>query len=68
MQVETNTFPSVQAGNRLAFSVHEAAAALGLSASSIWKWISLGQIRAVKIGGRTLIKIDELQRLLTHGI
>lgn len=56
------------AWNRLAFSVHEAAAALGLSASSIWKWISLGQLRAIKVGGRTLITADELNRVLKTGI
>jgi len=54
--------------SRLAFSVHEAAAALGLSAASIWKWISLGKLRAIKIGGRTLISAEELDRVLTNGI
>lgn len=53
---------------KLAYSVHEAAAALGLSASSIWKWISLGQLRAVRVGGRTLIPADELNRILKSGI
>ena len=53
---------------KLAFSVHEAAATLGLSASSIWKWISLGQVRAVRIGGRTVIPADEIQRILQSGI
>jgi excisionase family DNA binding protein len=55
-------------GARLAYSVHEAAGALGLSASSIWKWISLGQLRAVRVGGRTLIPADELERILKTGI
>jgi len=54
--------------SRLAFSVHEAAAALGLSASSIWKWISLGQLRAIRLGGRTVITAEELNRVLTNGI
>ena len=53
---------------RLALSVQEAAATLGLSASSIWKWISLGQLRAIKVGGRTLITADELNRVLKTGI
>jgi len=53
---------------RLAFSIDEAAAALGLSASSIWKWISLGQLRAVKFGGRTLLTVEEVNRVLTNGI
>lgn len=54
--------------DKLAYSVHEAAATLGLSASSIWKWISLGQLRAVRVGGRTLIPADELERILKSGI
>jgi len=41
---------------------------LGLSASSIWKWISLGQLKVVRLGGRTLITADELNRVLTTGI
>ena len=53
---------------KLAYSVHEAAAALGLSASSIWKWISLGQLRAIRVGGRTLITAEELDRVLETGI
>jgi excisionase family DNA binding protein len=53
---------------RLALSIDEAAAALGLSASSIWKWISVGELRAVKLGGRTLITAEELDRVLTDGI
>ena len=53
---------------KLAFSVQEVAAALGLSASSIWKWISLGQLRAIKVGRRTLIPADELNRILKSGI
>jgi excisionase family DNA binding protein len=58
-----------QAGlRRLALSVDEAAAALGLSASSIWKWISLGQLRAVRLGGRTVITAKELDRVLADGI
>jgi excisionase family DNA binding protein len=53
---------------RLALSIDEAAAARGLSASSIWKWIALGQLRAVKLGGRTLITVEEVNRVLTNGI
>ena len=56
------------ATGRRAFSVNEAAAALGLSASSIWKWISLGQLRAIRVGGRTLITAEELDRVLETGI
>jgi excisionase family DNA binding protein len=60
--------PDLAPSLRLAYSIHEAAAALGLSTSSIWKWISLGQLRAIKVGGRTLITAAELNRVLTNGI
>jgi excisionase family DNA binding protein len=49
---------------RLALSVNEAASALGMSASTIWKLIALKRIEVVRLGRRTLIKIDELQRIL----
>lgn len=68
MRRKANTPPQYTYSNRRAFSVHEAAATLGLSASSIWKWISLGQLRVIKIGGRTLISADELNRILKSGI
>jgi excisionase family DNA binding protein len=57
-----------QQQTKLAYSVNETAAALGLSASSIWKWISLGQLRAIRVGGRTLITAEELDRVLETGI
>ena len=63
----TNAAHKTATGRR-AFSVNEAAAALGLSASSIWKWISLGQLRAIRVGGRTLITAEELDRVLETGI
>jgi excisionase family DNA binding protein len=62
-----NTAHKTATGRR-AFSVPEAAAALGLSASSIWKWISLGQLRAIRVGGRTLVTAEELDRVLETGI
>jgi excisionase family DNA binding protein len=52
----------------LGYSVPEAANALGLSPSGLWKWIALGKIRSVKIGNRRVISARELQRLLTEGI
>lgn len=53
-------------GLRMAISVNEAASALGMSASTIWKLIALGRIPVVRLGRRTLIKVEELQRVLTR--
>jgi excisionase family DNA binding protein len=50
---------------RLAFSIDEAAAALGMSPATLWRWIGEGWLRSVKRGGRRLIPISELERLLT---
>lgn len=65
MHVETNNMLAIPGSPRLAFSVHETAASLGLSTSSIWKWIASGKIRAVKVGGRTVVPTSELNRILS---
>lgn len=49
---------------RLAYRVPEAAAALGVSRSTLYAMISAGEIRKSKIGGTTVIPAEELRRLL----
>ena len=44
-------------------SIDDAATRLGVSVSSIWRLIRSGQLRTVKIRGRTLVPESELQRL-----
>jgi len=53
---------------RMGYSVTEAADVLGMAPSGLWRWISLGKIRSVKIGSRRIISAHELQRLLTEGL
>ena len=36
----------------------------GISASTFWKLVSHGQIRVVKLGGRTLVPQTEVDRIL----
>jgi excisionase family DNA binding protein len=43
--------------------IDDAAPRLGVSVSSIWRLIRSGQLRTVKIRGRTLVPESELQRL-----
>lgn len=50
--------------NRLAFGVEEAAEALCVGKSTVWRWIHDGRVKTVKLGGRTLIRREELLRLL----
>ncbi len=44
---------------RLAYSVEEAAACLGLSRATLWRMIALGQLNPRRVGRRTLLlKVD----------
>jgi excisionase family DNA binding protein len=56
------------ADDRLAVGVDEAAGKLGMSPSTIWKYISEGRIQSVRVGGRRLITLDELRRILSVDI
>ena len=47
-----NTVPPTE---RRAFRINEAAALLGISRSTIYKLAAEGQVRLVKIAGRTLV-------------
>ena len=57
-----------EAVDRLALSVREFSDAMGINTSTSWKYIAQGQIRVVRFGGRTLIAVEELKRLLTDGL
>jgi excisionase family DNA binding protein len=50
---------------RVAHSVPEVATMLGVSQASIWRAIRRGQLRAVRLGGRTLIVAASIDNLLT---
>lgn len=49
---------------RLAYGVQEAADALSVGKSTIWRWIHDGRLKPIKLGGRTVIRREELLRLL----
>ncbi len=49
---------------RLALSVRETARALGASPASVWRWITSGELPAVRIGGRVFISHEALRRRL----
>lgn len=51
---------------RLAYSMKDAAAALGLSRSTLYKLISHGELPAVRIGGRRLIAASDLKALIAR--
>lgn len=51
-------------GGRLAYGVEDAATAMSVGKSTVWRWIHDGKVQTKKIGGRTLIPRSELLRLL----
>lgn len=51
-------------GAKLAYTVDEAAPALGLSVATVWAMLKDGELTAKKLRGRTLIPKGELERVL----
>lgn len=51
---------------KFAYSVPEAAIALGLSKDYVWKLVASGRIRSVKAGKRRLIRAEDLQTFLNQ--
>lgn len=49
---------------KLAYSIPEACAATSLGRTSIYAHIASGRLRAVRVGGRTVIPTDSLEALI----
>ena len=41
---------------------------IGTSAATFWKYVKVGKISVIRIGGRTLIPQSEVERILTEGV
>ena len=50
---------------RLAYSVPEAAEALGLSPRTAWQLVAAGRLGSVRVGRRVLVPISELARFIS---
>lgn len=50
--------------NKICFSISEACAATSFGRTSIYKLIREGQLKAVRVGGRTLVPAESLRALL----
>ncbi len=50
---------------KLAYGIKEAASALGVSKTTIWRAMKEGKLSSVKVGNRTLIKTEALQAWLS---
>jgi excisionase family DNA binding protein len=49
-------------------SVSEAARRLGgLSKWTVYSWLSQGRLRRTKVGGRTMLRVGELKRVVVDG-
>jgi excisionase family DNA binding protein len=59
------TLNSPPIGAPLAFRVNPFCQRLGISRATLYKYVKLGKIRVIKIGGRTLVPAEEVQRLLS---
>lgn len=53
--------------NTITASVSDTARALGLGKTSIYALIRARRLEAIKIGRRTLIKVDSIERLIASG-
>ena len=52
---------------KVALRVKDACAALSIAPSTFWKLKRAGKIATIKIAGRTLLPVTELQRLVSEG-
>jgi excisionase family DNA binding protein len=50
---------------RMAYRVSDACDALGISRTSLYQLVKIGELKLIKIAGRTLVPRSELERL-TH--
>lgn len=48
----------------LAYSVDDAARVSGFGPTTLWRWIADKKLRAIKIGGRTIIMHSDLEEFL----
>lgn len=49
---------------RLAYNLPEAATLVGVSVRSLYSYMSKGQLRTIKVGGRRLVRREDLERLI----
>ena len=52
----------------LAYSMEDAGKALGgVTTKTLYRWVRDGKLRTTKVGGRTLVRRVELERILAEG-
>jgi excisionase family DNA binding protein len=63
-RIASESAPAMDSNSTLANSITSAAQRLGIGRTLIYQLIDRGDLRAIKIGGRTLIPESELKRFL----
>lgn len=58
----------VATGERLAVSVEEAGALLGIGRTSAWQMIARGELPVLRIGKRTVVPVKALQKLIAEAM
>ena len=53
--------------DRLAYSVAEAAQLISVSQRTLYNYIAGGTLKAIKVGGRRLVRRSDLERLIEGG-
>lgn len=56
----------VLTGGKLLFSLEEAGEALNLSRATLYRLLSRGQLKGLKVGRRTLLAASELERFVAE--
>src|SRR5947209_3458825 len=65
---ESSPLAAAAAGERRYYSISQAAALLGVSRVSIWRWVRDGRLPVARLGHRTArIKQEDLDALLLRG-
>jgi predicted site-specific integrase-resolvase len=63
--VEMSNTQNCNTETPLAYRKKDFCRLIGISPATFYKYVNLGKIRVVKIGGRTLVPAAEAQRLLS---
>lgn len=58
----------VPASGRLLFSLEEAGQVLNLSRATLFRLMARGELRPLKVGRRTLLAADELERFVREKV
>lgn len=68
MTIQTETLAKDIVAERQAWRVCEFCEAYRISNSTFWKYVSLGKIHIIRIGGRVLVPNQEAVRISVEGL